>query len=222
MKKLMTATVLAAGLVGGAASAAVVETTFTLSGNSSPSNGFSLSSGGLTAGVTGKSVSSIGLNGTSITSVNGLANEKVGRYSEGAGVTSYWGDDHTVDGNVTNDLIQLVFSSAVQIVSASFGYFDWRDDFRYMVDTDGNGFDSGDYISAEMDVVSPFTNFANLSSKTWAFAAFGDNDSWKLKSVTVRYDDGISIDPDPVPLPASGLLLLGGLGALVMRRRKAA
>ncbi|WP_281927119.1 VPLPA-CTERM sorting domain-containing protein [Roseibium album] len=44
--------------------------------------------------------------------------------------------------------------------------------------------------------------------------AFDSNDEWKLKSITVDYTP-----TTPVPLPAGGLLLMGGLGALVIARK---
>lgn len=192
--------------------------TFNLAGSLSPTSaGFSLTVDGITATITGKY-----FNGgvtwnttTGIISSATVVDSKVGRYAQGAGVSSGKHDEHTVDGYGPNDFIQIVFSETVTLKSIGFGYFSSDpkyDYFRWLADASGNGaIGNGDWMSASTKAASSVTPTGSyVTGKVFGFAAFGDKDSWKLWTVNV---DRLP-PPPPIPLPAAGVLMLAGLGGL--------
>ncbi len=184
--------------------------------NSLPSS-FDLTVGGVTAVFDGKYFNGdVYYNGSTnlITSAT-VGNGHIGRYSSGAGVVNSSGDgSHTVDGAGWNDFVEIRFSQSVTITSVSFGAWESDDDFRWMWDASGNGrIGVGDYISGNQDD-NPFSSFGGQMSNVFGFAAFGDNDDWKLRTVSIDYS------VSEVPLPAGGILLLTGIGGLIAARRK--
>ena len=55
----------------------------------------------------------------------------------------------------------------------------------------------------------------NRSGTIIGIGAFSETSAFKVRSLTVEYHE-----PDPIPLPAAGWLLLAGIGGLgVMKRR---
>ena len=150
-------------------------------------------------------------------------NAVVGQYSNGLGVSNntygcytYYtcttDDKHTVDGSYWDDFLILSFSQDVQLTSADFSYFGDHDDFRLFYDLNGDGvLGDEDFITYKKDS-DPFFDFPVVSTSLIGFVATGSNDSWKLKSVHGHVS--------PVPLPASGLMLIAGLGALGAARRR--
>ncbi|MEL6466733.1 MAG: VPLPA-CTERM sorting domain-containing protein [Pseudomonadota bacterium] len=236
--------------MAGAAGAATIHTTFDLAASyGSPDygnqgNSFTETESGLTAEFSGNSFSSVTIDETTnlITSAD-VEKGEIHRWSSGAGVINSASDNsHTVDGSGWKDYIEISFSQDVMITEVNFSYFtaakvqkscSWHwgwtcnnthvddDDFRWMYDASGDGaLGAGDWISANENA-NPFTSFGSVTTSVFGFGAFEWNDDWKLKSVSVKFDEVGDNQPQPVPLPAGGALLLGAIGGFAaLRRRK--
>jgi PEP-CTERM motif-containing protein len=146
------------------------------------------------------------------------ADPRLNRTGSGIGVNNQAGtdDSNTVDGSNWDDFLQLAFSKNVQMVSVEFGSFNagfpGYDDFRIMYDLSGNGaLGAGDFVTFSEDD-NPFSSFPVVSDDVFGFLATGANDDWRWKSITVEVS--------AVPLPASSLMLLAGVGGLAAMRRR--
>lgn len=127
-------------------------------------------------------------------------------------------DSTDVDGRNASDWLTFTFDTAVRLVSISFGHFDaydyefdWRswewnvvddDDAWVNVRGDGEGYSGTD---------QSMYFFGDVVARGFSVRAFDRNDDFTVASFTVA----------PIPLPASALLLIGGLAGFgAMRRRQ--
>ncbi|MGP1356726.1 VPLPA-CTERM sorting domain-containing protein [Roseicyclus sp.] len=123
-------------------------------------------------------------------------------------------DSHLVDGHY-DEYLMLNFSEEVRLTSLTFSYADHRDDWRvysgsfadFTFEDSGQLSNAGFVQTALVDSLALGTHFL--------VGTRNSHSGWKLQ--------GLTVDLAPVPLPATGLLLLAGLGGLaVMRKRRAA
>lgn len=134
----------------------------------------------------------------------------LGAYSEAPYVTS---NNHRVDGLGENEILLFEFLDySATITSITFG------------STHGTAFDL--FGSDTPNVESAFLPLANgavdvsaenRSGTTIGIGAFNDDAGFKVRSITVEYDD-----TPAVPLPAAGWMLLAGLGGLAAAKRRSA
>ncbi|SEW37220.1 VPLPA-CTERM protein sorting domain-containing protein [Aliiroseovarius sediminilitoris] len=134
----------------------------------------------------------------------GPTNDYLTQTSAGLGVTGFLDSNSQLDGLV-DEAITFTFDRAVRLVSVTFSYFSGSDDADIYV----NGVKVADESNS-----NPYY-FGKPVATSFTVAADGIFDNFRIKSFKVA----------PVPLPAAGFLLLGGLaglGALSRKRKKAA
>ena len=189
---------------GGAVSAATITFDLGTASTGGWKNAINYSSGGLGLSITGGSYSNNG--GVS-------AGRSVATWAgHGLGVADRFDTNHQIDGYGANDLAILTFSKAVTIVSVAFNYVNSYDFFDFFTGQSGNP-----TLVSWNNRVKPVVTFANPS--TASVFGIGASQTWsafKLWSITVNVPD----EPAPVPVPAAGVLLVGGLGAIAALRRK--
>lgn len=138
------------------------------------------------------------------------------------------GDDHQIDATGRQDIVNFAFSSAVRITGLTFNLVDAFDTFDFYTggakqfqaavspfaalnSSFGDSFGIGAGRSSRQVCSYPHVRRGGPVCETvWSFSAF------KLT--------GMTVETASVPLPAAGLTLMAGLGALaaISRRRKAA
>ncbi|MEO0669258.1 MAG: hypothetical protein AAFZ99_15205 [Pseudomonadota bacterium] len=153
-----------------------------------------------------------------------FSTRKVDQDPDGLGTDGGKFESDQIDGNLGNDVIVFTFSQAVVIEKVRFGNVDHNDRFAFGSVTNG----AFDRLVSFQDIVNPFnlSHIASTEDRTglsFGFGAIGKFDNFTIKSLHVSLAPPPSNEPPAVPLPASGLLLLGALamaGGVSARRRR--
>lgn len=126
---------------------------------------------------------------------------------------SYAGDsNHQIDGYGRDQRVVFDFSQAATITEIVFNYVHDFDMFDMFADT-GSGLN----LLFSDGVTETYSISGGAVASLFAVGASTDVSAFKIRSITAEWDDVA-----PVPLPAGGLLILTGLGAVAaLKRRKA-
>ncbi len=216
-KLTLGAALTAVTLLAGAVSAATVSETFYLGGTGGNQTSHGFSSGDLNLTVTAFQHNQ-GVLGQQI---------KVNRSGSGLGAKSRR-DQHLLDGRGQDEILLFDFGRKVTIEWIWFSHFDRFDDFELGAYS-GTSLQSyqSDLPIFKAECIGACNNrhndigYANLApaqrlmGRILGIGADHRSDQFKIKKIKVSYDDVA-----PVPLPASGLLLLAGLSGVGLMRRK--
>jgi hypothetical protein len=192
--KSLAAAVLSLGLsVGGASAATVV-----LGGPAATAGSFVYTGDGVTVTATGER-----RDGCLFLC---FQDENLSRAADGLGVRGggLGLDSPELDGQV-DERLTFTFSHAVRLISVTFSFIDGDDEYDVLVDV-GSGL-----APVALDALSnPFLFAADAVGTAFRIAVDGNASAFRVSSITFA----------PVPLPAGGLLLLGGLAGLAALRRR--
>jgi len=176
---------------------------------SSASNSFEYSSSGLILEVLADSFDATGSLGGNVTWVGG----------SGLGVEASGKSDSskTLDGSGSDDLLTFDFGTKVQLGEITFASVGSTDEVRLLVDG-LTVFD--DYLDSSLTTSLNLVTFdfspLQLFSEKFSLLAIDTNDSFRIKSITVDYNQQSA----PVPEPSTWLLLSTGMAGLVYWRRR--
>lgn len=155
-----------------------------------------------------------------------VLNTTQGGGDQGIGVLDAADNNDDVDGFGDNDIVLFNFSRSVSLLSIRFdnvqdpllGIGNGADDFLgFASDAVLNPGDPFQAILTDIPNIIGDDGLFTLSAPGVAGSFFGigaleNNDSWRIRSITV--------DVAPIPLPAAFPLLLAGLGGLVLAGRR--
>lgn len=128
---------------------------------------------------------------------------KVGRYSNGMGVTNQTsGDAHFLDGYGSDDILWFTFKQTVVLKGFKFSYVDSNDDAKLI---------NPDYDTLQRFDVKSTVNFKDgYVGKKFGLMAYGSNDEYKAKKIIFH----------TIPSPSAAAAGLFGIAALALRRRR--
>ena len=152
---------------------------------------------------------------------------KVGKWTYGLGILDGSKNDaHFVDGKDKNDVLSFAFSQRVKLIAITFSFNDANhsliNNFALFFDKDKNNSFNNNLVWKSKDI--PGSSFygtytftaleqKNYNGKVFGIGAFGDNDMFKVASITVQQVSSI-------PLPGALPLILSGLVGLGLARQK--
>lgn len=153
-----------------------------------------------------------------------LTRQTLSRTNQGLGIAD-GGSLTEVDGGSGMEFVRVRFSQVVDLIDVTFGKVSTGESFRISSgdETEAYGnFSSNLQIGCNNCSTSGIGSYSFLTALTgsaFAFMAPGADDSWTLRGMTISHKQ----QPAPVPLPAAGLLLIGGMAGLglVARRQRA-
>ncbi|WP_299814972.1 VPLPA-CTERM sorting domain-containing protein [uncultured Jannaschia sp.] len=137
-------------------------------------------------------------------------------HDKGIGIqNSLLDNTHLVDGSGKQEALVFTFNREVRLDNISFSYWDGNDHFALAtganVDFKGISGSGSSFYHTE-----GFSK--DYTSDIFALGAFEKNDEYKVKKLTVSYDD--TPPPSPVPLPAAAWMLVAGIGGLAAAARR--
>ncbi len=151
-------------------------------------------------------------------------------------------DSSSIDGKGDQDFLEILLSGPATLTGVSFTDTNLdkngnpKSQFIWMTDTNGDGtIGNGDVLSGKTDIAgfnagAIATSYGGANSQAYGFLAPGGGDDWFFKAITFAYTPIVTItpyvpNPTPVPLPSSGISLLGllvGMGVIMRRKRRSA
>jgi len=138
---------------------------------------------------------------------SGLVFDAEGIFSGAGG-----GDDHEVDGANTNEVVVFSFNRAVNVSQVNFDFAGGNFRAFNNIDFTGPGIDGTEVFSGPVGGGFQITNFNPVlgPSDTFALGAFGNDDFFKIRTLTVS----------AVPEPATWLMMIVGFALVGLARKR--
>ena len=223
MKTILLSSGIAVGSMGAASAAILDFTDLGVYGSTGPVATGSIGSVGWTLSATGGALRvNTNPDATDPAAIAALALE-----TDGVGVGT--GDDEVTNNSETLVLqfARAIKVNAVHVLDLFFSTDPVGNEQALAYNVDNNELivtvDAGNDIAASTGGYA-VKSFADYAVKTIRFEAGGTADfptgTFDFALAAIEYKSTDGQEPDPVPLPAGGLLLLGGLGGLSLLRRR--